>query len=196
LGSCCAGLVNGLAFIQNHINSDAKQHYLVGVDLPTSPAVLRTLMQFSNDHFEACLYQKENRFYHPKVYIIRNHQGLTVYAGSGNCTMGGFEKNVEVSLKSDDPVTCNELLKWFNTQMRQGKAITEEFIRSYEPVFERRKARVKQDQKEMAQLFSPEAIDLDGIDFTGQSVSIGQFFSDSLLNFSRCNQIIFLQYPY
>jgi HKD family nuclease len=121
---------DGFDFIQTHLNKDATQHYLAGIDLPTSPALLRTLMQRTGDNFKACLYQKENKFYHPKVYILRNHQGLTVYTGSGNCTLGGFEKNVEVSLKTDDPKTCDELLKWFNSQMKQGKAITEEFIKS------------------------------------------------------------------
>jgi HKD family nuclease len=160
--------VDGLAFIQSNIDEEAIQHYLVGVDLPTSPDVLRQLMKKCGEHFTARLFQKGDKFYHPKVYIVRNHQGLTAYVGSGNCTTGGFEKNVEVSLKTDDKVTCEELLKWFNTQMKQGKAITEDFIRCYEPFFERRKARVKQDQKEMAQLLSPETVDLEAIDFSGQ----------------------------
>ncbi|GAA4327223.1 hypothetical protein GCM10023149_30520 [Mucilaginibacter gynuensis] len=112
--------------------------------------------------------KKENKFYHPKVYILRNHRGLTVYTGSGNCTLGGIEKNVEVSLKTDDQVICDELLKWFNVQMKQGKAITEAFILAYEPVFERHKARANQDQKEMELLLSPNSADLNKIDFTGQ----------------------------
>jgi HKD family nuclease len=159
---------DGLDFLQNNINEEATQHYLVGIDLPTSPSVLRTLMEKSGETFNASLYLKENKFYHPKVYIVRNHQGLIAFAGSGNCTLGGFEKNVEVTLKTDDLPTCNELLKWFNSQMKQGKAISEEFIRSYEPVFERLNARLKQDRKEMEQLVSPNVINLDNIDFSDQ----------------------------
>ncbi|SDH49816.1 phospholipase D family protein [Mucilaginibacter gossypii] len=159
---------DGLDFIQTHLSNEAKQHYLVGIDLPTPPKVLRSLMELSGENFKAHIYQKENRFYHPKVYILRNHKGLTVYTGSGNCTLGGFEKNVEVSLKTDDPITCDELLKWFNIQMKQGKAITEELIKAYEPVFTRRKERMKQDQKEMAQLLSPGTVNLDDINFNGQ----------------------------
>jgi HKD family nuclease len=159
---------DGLEFIQQHLHENALQHYLVGIDLPTPPDVLRSLMTQASQQLEGRLYQKDNKFYHPKLYIIRNHQGLTVFAGSGNCTLGGLEKNIEIALKTDDDITCKELLHWFQIQMKQGREITEEFIASYEPVYARRKARAKQDQQEMQQLLSPNTISLEKIDFTGQ----------------------------
>jgi HKD family nuclease len=161
--------VNGLAFIQKHINKEAKQHYLVGIDLPTPPDVLVELMNRKSDNqFDAKYFQKENRFFHPKLYLIKDHRGLTAFVGSGNCTDGGLENNIEISLKTDDKVTCDTLIGWFNTHYKQGKDLTVDFIEPYRLIYLRRKERLDQDKKDMQQIFGGNAIDLDNIDFTDQ----------------------------
>lgn len=64
---------NGFKFIQDHINIKAKQRVLGGVGLPTSPQVLRELMDKEGlGIFESKIQYKKDQFFHPKVYIIRS----------------------------------------------------------------------------------------------------------------------------
>lgn len=160
--------VDGLNFIRTHAPENAIQHYLVGVDLPTSPDVLQTLMDVQSETCKSKYFQRENRFYHPKLYVIRDHTGLTAYVGSGNCTMGGLDKNIEISLRTDDKNTCEELKSWFTTQFNLSKSITKDFIEPYRVVYQRRKERIEEDRKEMRQVFGGNSINLEDIDFSQQ----------------------------
>ncbi len=159
---------DGLNFIRKHLAQGAMEHYLVGVDLPTPPDVLQTLLVTQSDLSKAKYFQRPNTFYHPKLYLIKDHKGLTAYVGSGNCTMGGLEKNMEISLRTDDENTCKTLKDWFSTQFTHSKDITEDFIAPYRIVYQRRQQRIAEDRKEMQQVFGGNSVNLDDIDFTEQ----------------------------
>lgn len=161
----------GFNFIQGQINKFAKQHYLVGIDLPSSPKVLSLFKELELENKIECrIHHNSGRLFHPKVYIIRTNEKLIAYVGSGNCTEGGFDRNLELSVKIEEQDFCNNLLIWFNSLFKFGKPITEEFLNSYNVLFESRKERIKQDRKELNTIF-PESnlkINLDEIDFTNQ----------------------------
>ncbi|MFM1998864.1 MAG: hypothetical protein RL204_811 [Bacteroidota bacterium] len=162
---------NGFKFIQDNINQTAKQNYLVGIGLPTSPKVLSQLKdREGNGLFQSKIYHKVNVLFHPKVYLIRTDNKLTAYVGSGNCTDGGLDKNLELSAKTDDQVFCESLLTWFNSLFKFGIAITEEFLQSYSLLFERRIKRMEQDKNELKIVFpdNNSMVYLDNIDFTNQ----------------------------
>jgi HKD family nuclease len=161
----------GFDFIQTHINQAAKQNYLVGIGLPTAPTVLEKLKVLNeNGQFSSKIYHKDGELFHPKVYIIRHNERLTSFIGSGNCTYGGFEKNVEVSVKTDDRIFIENQLKWYNSLFNQGFLITDDFLNSYKEIFESRKDRIKKDKEETDLIFSKEdsQIKLDNIDFSQQ----------------------------
>ncbi|MCU0440596.1 MAG: phospholipase D-like domain-containing protein [Raineya sp.] len=162
---------SGFKYIQDNINKTAKQNYLVGIELPTSPKVLLQLKDNEGKGlFQSKIYHKPNTLFHPKVYLIKTDNKLTAYVGSGNCTDGGFDKNIELSVKTDEQTFCDSLLAWFNTLFKSGISITDEFLESYSPFFERRVKRMEQDKNELKIIFpdNNSKINLDKIDFTNQ----------------------------
>lgn len=162
---------NGFKFIQDSISDTAKQNYLVGIGLPTSPKVLLQLKNNEgNGFFQSKIYHKPNVLFHPKVYLVREGHKLTAYVGSGNCTDGGFEKNLELTVKTDEEIFCGGLLTWFNNLFKFGIPITDEFLQSYSLLFERRIERMEQDKTELKLVFPDEnsKVNLENIDFTNQ----------------------------
>jgi HKD family nuclease len=160
---------SGFAYIQKHINKSAKQNYLVGIGLPTSPEVLENLKILEgNELFSSRIYHKNDRLFHPKVYIFKNGEKITVFVGSGNCTKGGFDKNVEVSIKTDEKEVCENLIKWFTTSFKLSKEITDDFLDSYRIIFKNRSARMKEEAQELQVLFPDHqnGSTLDKMDFT------------------------------
>jgi HKD family nuclease len=162
---------NGFKFIQDNINKEAKQNFLIGIGLPTSPKVLTVLMnREGNGFFKSKIYYKPKELFHPKVYIFKSHDRLTAFVGSGNCTDGGFDKNLELSIKTDDQDFCNNLLKWFTALFKFGIPITDAFIESYSVLFERRTERIIQDKNELNAIMpdTNSKVNLDKINFDKQ----------------------------
>lgn len=168
----------GFDFIQVNINDNAKQNYLIGVGLPTSPKVLEKLQDLEKTkNFNSKIYHKPNELFHPKVYIIRHGEDLISLVGSGNCTIGGFENNIEVSVKTNDHAFCVGQLKWFNALFKHARVINGDFLNSYRLLFENRKERMKKDRKEIELVFAKEnsKINLDKIDFKNQFFKLEHF---------------------
>lgn len=161
----------GFDIIQQNINPSAKQNYLVGIGLPTSPQVLRKLLELDgNGLFETRVYHQPGRLFHPKLYIIKSNGKFHVFVGSGNCTEGGLDKNIEIGAKTDDKNFCEKSLQWFNANYKIGRSITEDFLTSYELLFKKRNERIKKDQEELRILFpeNDDGINLETIDFSNQ----------------------------
>lgn len=161
----------GMQFIRENLNKDAKQHYIVGVGLPTTPSVLEYL---KSNHcegvFKARIYNKGGILFHPKVYLFRVNDRITAYVGSANCTFNGFAKNTEVSLRTDDKDICGDLVKWFETTYKTAHPITDSFIEEYSSIFQRRMKRMEEDEADIEMLFEDEEStqDIDKMDFTHQ----------------------------
>lgn len=161
----------GLKFIQDNINPDAKQKFLVGIGLPTPPTVLRALKERERESMvESRIYHKSEEFFHPKVYMFRSGNVYTAFVGSGNCTDGGLSSNVEVAIKTDDKEFCAKLIQWFNAKFKHGSFISESFIEEYSLIFNRRLKRMEEDKLDVMGLQSSNIISksLEGIDFTNQ----------------------------
>ncbi|MBU4538134.1 MAG: phospholipase D-like domain-containing protein [Weeksellaceae bacterium] len=122
-------------FIQASINLYCKQNYLVGIDLPTNPKVLRKMQsQLQNKLFEAAIYKTEYNF-HPKVYLFKDNDCLTAFVGSSNLTDGGLEHNIELNYKITSQEDCLSILDWFNTLYKESFPLTDENILAYEEEF-------------------------------------------------------------
>lgn len=122
-------------FIQDIINEDCKQNYLVGIDLPTNPKVLRNLQSMlKNGLFEAAIYKSKFN-YHPKVYLFKENDSFTAFIGSSNLTDGGLEDNVELNYKITNQEDSLSILDWFNTLCKESFPLTEENILAYEDQF-------------------------------------------------------------
>lgn len=162
----------GFAFIQENVGKSAKQNYIVGVGLPTSPKVLTQLMILGQgDNFRSRIHHKTEELFHPKVYLLKSKATLTAFVGSANCTEGGLSKNLEFSIKTDEAEFCEGVIKWFNALYKFGHPITEDFLQSYASLYENRKRRIAQDNSEMHLIFSETGNsknDLSAIDFSNQ----------------------------
>ena len=145
-------LVNddGYNYLQESIPGNCIQHFLVGINLPTSPSVLRNLK--SQNSFKARVF-KSTQTFHPKMYLIKKQDGKFVaFVGSSNATSGGFQKNIEVNYKIEDQAHCTELLEWFKILYSNGYLITDDLINDYQKIYDKRVNRQKEDSKEIEEL--------------------------------------------
>lgn len=125
---------SALDSLQQIIPKNAKQRYLVGIDLPTTPSVLRILKSLESKTFEAGIF-KTTKTFHPKVYIINDGSKLSAFVGSGNLTDGGLSDNIEMSLVTHDQEVCNSLREWFNNLYSISYPLSDENIEEYESHF-------------------------------------------------------------
>ena len=110
---------------------------LVGIDLPTQPS---TLQKMYDDEIEVRVHNVKGQFFHPKVYLFNKGEKWTAFVGSGNCTMGGVERNIEMSIKVEDEATIKELIHWFGIYYdKHSQELTQDFIDDYRVMFNSRK---------------------------------------------------------
>lgn len=127
---------SALDFLQTNLKTDCIQHYLVGIDLPTPPSVLKKLQSKQEKGvFECAIYNSSFNF-HPKVYVIKTVETYTAFIGSSNLTDGGFENNIELNYKITNQEDCLSILNWFNLLFKEGYPLNEENISAYESQFE------------------------------------------------------------
>jgi HKD family nuclease len=137
----------GLEFIQENLPENAKQNYVLGVDLPTDPLALDILFKQQNlsDVTVKMFYNQE--FYHPKVYIIKSKKAFTAFVGSANCTQSGLFANIEMSFTITNQSDCEELLNWYMTITARSAILTEKFIKEYKKSYEARKLKKEEDEE-------------------------------------------------
>ncbi|WP_433812097.1 phospholipase D-like domain-containing protein [Flavobacterium johnsoniae] len=122
-------------YVQEAINENCKQNFLVGIDLPTNPNVLRKMQnKLDKKLFESSIYKTEYNF-HPKVYLFKENDNYTAFIGSSNLTDGGLEDNIELNYKITNQEDCLVILDWFNNLYKESFPLTEENILAYEEQF-------------------------------------------------------------
>ena len=127
----------GLTNIQSWISPLAVQHYLVGIDMGTPPAVLKLLLtKTSSTKVQARIAYPGQGIFHPKLYLIKKDGMLSALVGSCNLTKAGLFENVELQVEIVDQEHCQQLLSWFNEQYSHGYQLSEENIHAYEREYE------------------------------------------------------------
>ena len=145
--------------VSERLPTQAKIHWLVGIDLPTHPDVLETLMKhsFESDRVHSKVFISRENF-HPKVYIIVRPDGtISAYVGSANATAGGFKNNIEMTFRIVDNTQCSDLIFWFNSLFENGREIRQDFLDKYRRYFYRvqaRNASSKSDTDQLKRSFS------------------------------------------
>jgi HKD family nuclease len=138
---------SGLKIITENIPDKCIQNYLIGIDLPTDPKALRSLleMQFSFD-LKVNIFS-DPEYFHPKLYLIRKKDSLIGFVGSANCTNGGLNKNIELSVQVDNQESCKQLLSWFEDLKFKSKPLTNKFLIRYKEEYEDRIDKKKKDEQ-------------------------------------------------
>lgn len=129
--------MDGLRYFDNR-KEECDLKMLVGIDLPTQPKALQRLL---DEGISTRVHNIKEQFFHPKVYLFRKDEKWTGYVGSGNCTGGGVETNLEMTLKTEDQDVLADLVKWFHTYFdRIGTPLTQDFTEEYKDFFRSRSA--------------------------------------------------------
>ncbi len=168
----------GIELITNPSLSGQRK-ILVGIDLPTPPAILLKLLDLAKKY--PALYQvkiaNRSKIFHPKVYLLRyKDKTNTAFIGSGNATNGGFTSNVEMTVKIDDVESCKQIQNWFDGEFLKGTELAETFIKRYEAVFLKNRKWVSA-QRSNNEQFKREFIDDNSL--TRTTVDSRQFFTQS-----------------
>src|ERR1017187_6690948 len=156
------GLLNmgGLQFILETISKTCKLNFVVGIDLPTDPRALSKLLSLKGKRTITTKILTEE-FFHPKVYIIKSGRQLMAFVGSANCTKGGLEDNIEMSIATKDKIVCKELIEWFTENLlTNSQPLTADFIKDYTPKYNNRIKRKKKEEKEIGELKENDQIKL------------------------------------
>src|SRR5687768_4006924 len=104
----------GLSTILNNVSEKCHQEYLIGLDLPSDPAALRTLYELSiRIGIRVRVHTDEQEYFHPKVYLFKKGDAFSSYVGSANCTGRGLGSNIELSVLVNDTGSCTEIYEWF-----------------------------------------------------------------------------------
>lgn len=156
------GLLNyaGLELILQALPATCKLNFVVGIDLPTDPKALSTLLSLKGKRvISAKVFTK--KFFHPKIYVIKSGRQLTAFVGSANCTNGGLTDNIEMSIGTKDSNICEQLINWFNkTLLPNSQPLTFDFIDDYQPIYDNRLKRRKKEKEEIDDLKEKEQIKL------------------------------------
>jgi HKD family nuclease len=114
-----------------------RQHYIIGINLPTTPSVLRTI----RDHQHARPGTIEAQIagdlpvFHPKVYIIKKGNRLQAIVGSANLTLPALRSNREMSYLITDQEECQALIEWFNDLYNQAFPLTNANLAEHESTY-------------------------------------------------------------
>jgi len=138
---------SGLKLILDSLKEGCKKNFLVGIDLPTDPKALRKLYELQlTSEFNVRIHT-EKQYFHPKLYLSKNKSEFIGFIGSANCTNGGLDSNVELSIMTKESQTCEDLKKWFDKMFDLGKPLTSQFLSKYQADYDERVKRKKDDEK-------------------------------------------------
>jgi HKD family nuclease len=106
----------------------------------TEPRVLHDWYERSRTgQIEARLFTDKGITFHPKVLLVKGPHAAFVVVGSGNLSNGGFLKNIECGVFSDDPTVYQSVDAWFDRLFCDDtltKEIREPDIRRYKKRFD------------------------------------------------------------
>lgn len=91
----------------------------------TEPRVLYDWFKRSrNGRVEARLFADKRTTFHPKVLLVKSSRNAFAVVGSGNLSDGGFLKNIECGLFSDDRSVYGSLDDWFERLFSDNRLTT------------------------------------------------------------------------
>ena len=108
------GLINlhGLNFLLDNTQTNCTRSFLLGIDLPTDPKALHKLNEMQLKPNLNVRRFRDREFYHPKMYLVRSNNVFSGFIGSANCTNGGLNRNIELTIQADNQMICAELKSW------------------------------------------------------------------------------------
>ena len=155
---------------------------LFGVDMPTDPDAIKSLMGLQSRHkknFELRRFQPGTRFFHPKVSVFVTQDGTkTSIIGSSNLTGGGLSKNYEANVLLDDDRVVRTFQDYFEEHFQgaHAKRVDQHWLDQYRQLWierkktEQRQRSLREKARSLEQLPSrvPKRVKGHGFAFTGK----------------------------
>ncbi len=144
----------GFDFIRSRIPPKCKMDMVTGLDLPTSPQVLRRIWRNYQGRITLNIYTKN--VFHSNVYIFDlPFRKAVAFIGSGDFTLEGIKDREELFYKITDAKQIEELKSWFTGYFEFSEPLTETLIQEYEllcPSFKQREIASRQEKEEFISL--------------------------------------------
>lgn len=137
----------GLKLINDSIHTKAKTNFILGISLPTHPKVFESLMrkELVSQNIKVSVHR--GAFYHPKLYLIKRKNGYIAFIGSANATIGGYQTNIELSIK----LICNfdefqKIKGIIESYKNNSISLSLNFLEDYKKSYKTRQQLLKQEQ--------------------------------------------------
>ena len=144
----------GFDFIRSRIPTKSKMEIVTGLDVPTSPEVLRRIWRNYQGRITLNIYTRN--FFHANVYIFDlPFRKAVAFIGSGHFTLDGMKDGEELFYKITDPKEIENLKSWFTGYYEFSEPVTEELIQEYEylyPTLKQRDILSRQEKKQFIAL--------------------------------------------
>lgn len=176
----------GFDFIRSRIPPKCKIEMVTGLDVLTSPQVLKRIWRNYQDRITLNIFTKN--FFHANVYIFDlPYRKSVAFVGSGNFTLEGIKDSEELFYKVTDPKEIEALKSWFVGYYEFAEPLTETIIQEYELLFPLLKQKEIASRKEKKQLIelTTAGFNWDGIKFKNQ-----YFKKEDYLTFTNSKAII------
>lgn len=141
----------GFDFIRSRIPTKTKMEIVTGLDVLTSPEVLRKIWRHYQGRITLNIYTR-NVFY-ANVYIFDlPYRKSVAFVGSGNFTLEGLKDGEELFYKVTDAKEIENLKSWFTGYFEFGEPLTEPLIEEYTLLYPTMKQRDHVSRLEKKQL--------------------------------------------
>ena len=144
----------GFDFIRSRIPTKSKMEIVTGLDVPTSPEVLRRIWRNYQGRITLNIYTKN--FFHSNVYIFDlPFRKAVAFVGSGQFTLDGIKDGEELFYKITDAKEIENLKSWFIGYYEFGEPLSEPLIQEYEylyPTLKQREIASRQEKKQFIAL--------------------------------------------
>jgi hypothetical protein len=144
----------GFDFIRSRIPPKSKMEIVTGLDVPTSPEVLRRIWRNYQGRITLNIYTRN--FFHANVYIFDlPFRKAVAFIGSGHFTLDGIKDGEELFYKITDAKEIENLKSWFIGYYEFAEPLSEELIQEYEylyPTLKQRDILSRQEKKQFIAL--------------------------------------------
>jgi len=144
----------GFDFIRSRIPTKSKMEIVTGLDVPTSPEVLRRIWRNYQGRITLNIYTRN--FFHANVYIFDlPFRKAVAFVGSGHFTLDGIKDGEELFYKITDAKEIENLKSWFIGYYEFAEPLSEELIQEYEylyPTLKQRDILSRQEKKQFIAL--------------------------------------------
>jgi len=121
-------------FIKSRLHPKCKIDIVTGLDVATSPNVLKRVLRHYHDRITFHIYTKN--FFHPNVYIFDlPYRKSVAFVGSGHFTLEGLKDNEEIFYKIKDPKEIETLKSWFTGYYEFAEPLTEAMAVEYALIY-------------------------------------------------------------